>query len=325
MPRSGKHGYPLPVALYPPIEPFEEARLDVGQGHQIRYEQSGNPHGKPALFIHGGPGSGAGAAQRRFWDPQAYRIVLFDQRGCGGSTPYASLEANTTAHLVGDIERLRRHLGIDRWQLFGGSWGSALALAYAQAHPGRVTELVLRGVFLVRQEEIHWYYQDGCSRLFPDAWERFIAPIAPADRGDLVTAYYRHLTSDDPVVRRKAAVAWSGWEGRTSSLRMDPSVVAKVESPEFAEAFARIECHYFVHKGFFERDGQLLDELPRITHLPVTIVQGRYDVVCPPKTAWELHKAWPGSKLILVPDAGHSAHEPGIARALVAATNRYRH
>lgn len=323
MPRVARRGYPRPVSLYPPIEPFDGGYLEVGQGHRIRYEQCGNPHGKPALFVHGGPGGGTGPAQRRFWDPQVYRVVLFDQRGCGGSTPYASLEANTTAHLVADMERLRSHLGIERWQLFGGSWGSSLALAYAQAHPERVTELILRGVFLVRREEIRWYYQDGCSRIFPDAWERFLAPISPDERDDLVAAYYRRLTSDDPRVRRRAAVAWSGWEGRTSRLREDPAVVAKTEAPAFAEALARIECHYFVHGGFFERDGQLLEDVSRIAHLPATIVQGRYDVVCPPKSAWELHRAWPGSELVLVPDAGHSAAEPGIARALVAATDRY--
>ena len=312
------------MSLYPPIDPFDEGTLDVGQGHRVHYEQCGNPRGKPALFIHGGPGGGTSPAQRRFWDPAAYRIVLFDQRGCGRSTPYASLEANTTTHLVADMERLREHLGIERWQLLGGSWGSALALAYAQAHPARVSELVLRGVFLVRGEELRWYYGDGCNRLFPDAWEEFLAPIPREERDDLLGAYHRRLTSDDPATRRRAAVAWSRWEARTSRMRVAPELVAQATEPTFAEAFARIECHYFIHGGFLDADDALLRNVPRIAHLPATIVQGRYDVVCPPKSAFELHRAWPASRLVLVPDAGHSAFEPGIARALVAATDAYR-
>ena len=312
------------MPLYPEIEPFDEGLLDVGGPHRIHYEQAGNPDGKPALFVHGGPGGGTDATQRRFWDPEAYRVVLFDQRGCGQSEPHASLEANTTWDLVADMEKLRAHLGIERWQLFGGSWGSTLALAYAEAHPERVTELVLRGIFLCRAEEIRWYYQEGCSRLFPDAWEGFLAPIPEAERGDLVKAYYARLTSEDPEVRAAAARAWSGWEGRTSRLLPDASLVEKTETPHFADAFARIECHYFVNGGFFEEDAQLLRDGGRIAHLPGVIVQGRYDVVCPVKTAWELHRAWPKSELEIVPDAGHSALEPGITQALVKATDRFR-
>ncbi|MEM9073630.1 MAG: prolyl aminopeptidase [Myxococcota bacterium] len=310
------------MPLYPSLPAFDEGLLDVGDGHRIRYEQSGNPTGKPALFVHGGPGGGTDPAQRRFWDPDRYRIVLFDQRGCGGSTPHAHLEANTTAHLIADMERLRNALSIERWQLFGGSWGSTLALAYAEAHPDRVTELVLRGIFLARQEEVHWYYQHGCSRIFPDAWEGFLAPVAVEERDDLVGAYYKLLTSEDAEVRQRAAQAWSGWEGRTSRLLVDPQLVAKTESLHFAEAFARIECHYFVHDAFLEPN-QLLRDASRIAHLPCAIVQGRYDVVCPPKSAWELHKALPNSTLTIVPDAGHSAWESGIAEALVQATDTF--
>lgn len=311
------------MSLYPEIEPYDEGWLQVG-GHRVRYEQSGNPRGKPALFVHGGPGGGTDPTQRRFFDPDAYRIVLFDQRGCGRSEPFASLEENTTWHLVEDMETLRRHLGIERWQLFGGSWGSTLALAYAQTHPTRVTELVLRGIFLLREEEIRWFYQDGCSRIFPDAWQGFLEPIPEEERDDLVAAYHRRLTSADPSERARAAKAWSGWEGRTSRLLPDARLVAKTESPRFAEAFARIECHYFVNRGFFERDGQLLVDAHRLDGLPGVIVQGRYDVVCPPKSAWELHRAWRTSELHIVPDAGHSALEPGITQALVAATDRFR-
>ncbi len=312
------------MSLYPEIQPYDSGMLAVGGLHRIHYEQCGNPGGKPALFVHGGPGGGTDPSQRRFWDPEAYRVVLFDQRGCGRSTPYASLEENTTWDLVRDMEKLRAHLGVERWQVFGGSWGSTLALAYAQTHPDRVTELVLRGIFLVREEEVRWYYQGGCGRIFPDAWEKFLAPIPEAERGDLVAAYHARLTSDDDAVRGEAARAWSGWEGRTSRLIVDPKLIAKTESPRFAEAFARIECHYFTNHGFMDHDGQLLDDMPKIAHVPGVIVQGRYDVVCPPKSAWELHKKWPQSKLHIVADAGHSALEPGITKALVAATNKFR-
>lgn len=311
------------MPLYPELEPYAEGWLDVGDGHRVFYEESGNPKGKPALFVHGGPGGGSDAAQRRFWDPSRYRIVLFDQRGCGKSTPHASLDANTTPHLIADMEMLREHLAIPKWQLFGGSWGSTLALAYAEKHPERVSELILRGIFLVRDEEVRWYYQAGASRFFPEAFETFMAPIPDEERNDLVGAFHRRLTSDDEKVRLEAAKAWSIWEGSTSRLVPDPVLVARTSEPRFAEAFARIECHYFVNAGFLE-EGQLLRDVHRIRHLPGVIVQGRYDVVCPPKSAYDLSRAWPEAKRVMVDDAGHSAREPGIEAALVAATDGFR-
>lgn len=311
------------MALYPEIQPYDEGFLEVGDGHRVHYEQVGNPEGKPAVFVHGGPGGGTDPSQRRFWDPAAYRVVLFDQRGCGKSTPYANLEANTTPHLVADMEMLRKHLGIERWQVFGGSWGSTLSLAYAQAHPERVSELVLRGIFLVRKEEVRWYYQEGTSRIFPDAWEKFLAPIPKEERHDLVSAYHRRLTGDDAEERSRCAIAWSTWEGSTSRLVVDPRLVAKTGDAHFAEAFARIECHYFINEGFME-EGALLTNIARIAEIPGVIVQGRYDVVCAPKSAWELHRAWPKSKLVMCPTSGHSAMEPEITAALVAATDGFR-
>ena len=260
---------------------------------------------------------------RRFFHPGKYRVVLFDQRGCGKSTPHACLEENTTWDLVADVERLREHLGIARWQVFGGSWGSTLALAYAETHPERVTELVLRGVFLLRRKEIEWFYQEGASTLFPDAWEGYVGHIPEAERGDLVAAYHRRLTSDDPAVRLAAAKAWATWEGATSRLLPDPSLADSYAEDEFAVAFARIECHYFHNRGFFEVDGQLLRDVDRIRHVPGVIVQGRYDVVCPILSAWALHRAWPEADLVITPDAGHSAYEPSNSRALVAATDRF--
>jgi proline iminopeptidase len=310
--------------LYPEIEPYRTGRLRVSDLHEIYFEESGNPAGKPAIFVHGGPGGGTEPKQRRFFDPQAYRIVLFDQRGCGKSTPHACLEENTTWHLIADMEALREHLGIARWQVFGGSWGSTLSLAYAEKHPDRVTELVLRGIFLLRRQEIEWFYQRGAGVLFPDAWEGYLAPIPEAERGNLLMAYHRRLLSPDPEVRLSAAQAWSVWEGRTSCLLPNPELIAKTQGEEFALAFARIECHYFVNGGFFERDGQLLDEVPRIRHIPTVIVQGRYDVVCPMESAWALYRAFPEADLRVVPDAGHSAMEPGIVHELVEATDRFR-
>lgn len=309
--------------LYPPVEPFRTGRLGVDDLHQLYFEEVGARDGKPALFVHGGPGGGCDAVHRRFWDPARYRVVLFDQRGCGRSTPHASLERNTTWHLVADIERLREHLGIERWQVLGGSWGSTLALAYAQSHPERVSELVLRGVFLVRRREVQWYYQDGASRVFPDAWERFVEPIPVGERDDLVRAYYARLTGDDRDERLRCAQAWSVWEGSTSRLATDPDLVARTAEPKFADALARIECHYFVHGGFFERDGQLLEGIDLIRDIPVAIVQGRYDMVTPVDSAWSLHREWPQASFVIVPDAGHSALEPGIASALVEATDRF--
>jgi len=312
-------------SLYPPIRPYRRARLAVSSLHSLYFEESGNPRGKPVVFLHGGPGGGTTPAMRRFFDPRRYRIVLFDQRGCGRSRPHASLVDNTTWHLVEDIERLRAHLGIERWQVFGGSWGSTLALAYAQRHPQAVSELVLRGIFLLRRSELDWFYQHelGAAALFPDRWEQFLAPIPVRERTDMMRAYYRRLTSPRAAVRARAARAWSIWEGATSFLQASPSAVAKFDNPEFAAAFARIECHYFVNRGFLEREDQLLRDIPRIRNIPAVIVQGRYDVVCPLRSAWALHRAWPEAQLCVVPDAGHSAFEPGIARALVAATRRF--
>ena len=310
--------------LYPPLEPYDTGFLAVDPPHRIYYEQSGNPAGKPVIFIHGGPGGGTTPAMRRFFDPAAYRIILFDQRGCGHSTPHACLEHNTTWALVADMERLRGHLGITRWQLFGGSWGSALALAYAETHPQQVFELILRGIFTLRRWELEWFYQGGASALFPDAWEDYLAEIPETERSDMIAAYYRRLTSEDHALQLRAARAWSIWEARTSHLLIDQQQVESFGEDEFALAFARIECHYFMHRGFFKSDTELLDGVERIRHLPGVIVQGRYDVVCPLTTAWTLHQRWPESELVIVPEAGHSAFEPGITAALVAATERYR-
>ena len=311
--------------LYPPVKAYRTGRLRVSDLHEIYFEESGNQQGKPAVFLHGGPGGGTDPKMRRFFDPARYRIVLFDQRGCGKSRPHAELRQNTTWDLVEDIERLREHLGIERWLVFGGSWGSTLALAYAQKHPVRVTELVLRGIFLLRRWELEWFYQNsgGAAALFPDLWEQYLEPIPPAERSDLMRAYYARLTSEDPAVRAGAARAWSGWEGATSYLRTSKQYVAKFAAGAYAEAFARIECHYFVHGGFFRSDAQLLEDVGRIRHIPAVIVQGRYDVVCPMRSAWDLHRAWPEADLRIVPDAGHSAFERGNLHELVSATDRF--
>ncbi|HET6432160.1 prolyl aminopeptidase [Dyella sp.] len=309
--------------LYPEIEPFDSGFLKVSPLHTLYYEQSGNPNGKPVVFLHGGPGGGVNGKCRRFFDPALYRIVLFDQRGCGKSTPHAELTDNTTWDLVADIERLRQHLAIDRWQVFGGSWGSTLALAYAETHPDRVTELVLRGIFMLRRSELEWFYQKGCDALYPDAWETYLGAIPEAERGDLMSAYHRRLTSDGAATRIAAARAWSVWEGATSFLWQDQGHIDSSAEDEFALAFARIECHYFVHGGFFEHDDQLLRNVGRIRNIPATIVQGRYDVVCPIRSAWDLHRAWPEADLRIVQDAGHSAFEPGILHELVEATDRF--
>ena len=309
--------------LYAPVAPYDTGRLSVSPVHELYFEQSGNPDGKPVVFLHGGPGAGSNPAVRRFFDPAKYRIVVFDQRGCGQSTPHASLEDNTTAHLVADIEGLREHLGIERWQVFGGSWGSTLALNYAQTHPDRVTELVLRGVFLLRPTELRWFYQHGASQLFPDYWEDYIAPIPEAERDDLIQAHYRRLTGDDYDARMASARAWSVWEGVTSNLLVSEAAVGRFQSDDFALAMARIEAHYFVNGGFMDTPSQLLDNIDSIRDIPAVIVQGRYDVVCPPRTAWELHQAWPEADFRLVPDAGHSAFEPGIVDELIQATDRF--
>ena len=309
--------------LYPPVEPFNSGSLPVSPLHTLYYEQVGNPAGRKAVFLHGGPGGGIQPEYRQYFDPERWHVALFDQRGCGKSTPHAELRENTTWDLVADIERLREKLGIDRWVVFGGSWGSTLALAYAETHPERCLGLILRGIFLLRRQELLWFYQEGASALFPDAWDEYLKPIPEAERGDLMSAYHRRLTSPDPAVRREAAKAWSVWEASTSRLLPDPSLVERFGGDEFADAFARIECHYFVHGAFLRTATQLLDDLTRIAHLPGVIVQGRYDVVCPATSAWALHKRWPGSRLAIVPDAGHSMKEPGITSALVEATDAF--
>ena len=311
--------------LYPPLAPYRRGRLRVSPIHELYFEESGNPEGKPAVFLHGGPGGAVSAGMRRFFNPRKYRIILFDQRGCGRSRPHASLVDNTTWHLVADIEALREHLLIKRWQVFGGSWGSTLALAYAQRHPERVTELVLRGIFLLRRSELHWFYQDplGAASLFPDLWEQYCEPIPRAERGDMMAAYYRRLTSRSAAVRVRAARAWSVWEAATSYLQAGKAAIAKFDDADYAAAFARIECHYFVNGGFLKDEDQLLRDVRRIRHIPGVIVQGRYDVVCPARSAWDLHRAWPEADLQLVGDAGHSAFEPGNSRSLVAATDRF--
>ncbi len=310
--------------LYPELEPYRIGRLKVSEIHEIHFEESGNPDGKPAIFVHGGPGGGCTPTHRRYHDPEAYRIITFDQRGCGKSTPYASLVDNTTWHLIADMEAIRTHLDIPKWQVFGGSWGSTLGVTYAQTHPERVSELVLRGIFMLRRSELLWFYQEGASHIFPDAWENYVAAIPEVERGDLISAYYRRLTSDDDNTRKAAARAWSVWEGSTSYLIQNPDHIAHAGEDDFAVAFARIECHYFVNGGFFEVDGQILRDVDRIRQIPGVIVQGRYDVVCPMRSAWELHKAWPESTLHVVADSGHSANEPGIVDQLIRATDQFR-
>ncbi len=313
--------------LYPEIEPYESGMLDVGDGQQIYWELCGNPGGKPVVFLHGGPGAGSSANHRRLFDPARYRIVVFDQRNCGRSTPHASapeadLSLNTTWHLVADIERLREHLGVDRWQVFGGSWGTALALAYAENHRERVTELIVRGIFTLRRSELLWFYQEGASHVYPEWWERFVAPVACDDRHDLMAAYHRLLTDPDPAVHGPAAVAWTTWEANGITLIHDAGLVAEMAVPSYALAFARIENHYFVNGGWMD-DGQLLAGAGVLEGIPGVIVQGRYDMCTPAVTAWDLHHAWPGSAVVMVPDAGHAFNEPGIRTALLDATDRY--
>lgn len=309
--------------LYPEIEPRASGKLQVSDVHRIYWEESGNPEGKPVVFLHGGPGGGTEPKHRRFFDPEVYRIVLFDQRGCGKSTPHASLVDNTTWHLVSDIEALREHLGIERWQVFGGSWGSTLALAYAQRHPERVTEMVLRGIFTFAPDEMDWFYRTGTRVLFPDAYDDFLAAIPPDERDDIIAAYHRRLVGEDPRLREAAARAWSMWECRVATLLQDADLVAHCEDASFTFAFARIECHYFVNRGFLDRDGQLLEDAHRLANIPGVIVHGRYDVVTPLKNAWDLKKRWPAADLRIIPDAGHAMTEPGIIHELVMATRRF--
>ncbi len=308
--------------LYPPIEPYEDHYLPVSDLHTIHYEECGNPAGRPVLFVHGGPGGGIEAIYRRYFNPRQYRVILVDQRGSGKSTPHAELQENTIQDLIADMERVREDTGVERWMVFGGSWGSTLGLAYAQAHPDRVTELILRGIFLCRDEEIHWFYQDGASHIFPDRWEKFLAPIPIEERGDMLQAYYRRLTGDDAAARLEAAKAWSVWEGSNCKLLYDEKAAAKYAEDDFSLAFARIESHYFVNHAFLE-EGQLLRDVSKIRHIPGVIVQGRYDIVCPMTSAWDLHKAWPEAELHVIPTAGHSITEPGIVDKLIEATDRF--
>ncbi|MHB8744985.1 MAG: prolyl aminopeptidase [Gammaproteobacteria bacterium] len=308
--------------LYPPVEPFARYHLAADTTHELYGEECGNPQGLPVLFLHGGPGAGCEFYHRRFFDPQRYRIVLFDQRGCGLSTPHAELQGNDTQALIADIEMIRRHLGIERWVVFGGSWGSTLALVYAQAYPRQVLGLVLRGVFLCRPADIHWFYQDGASHVFPDYWEDYLRPIPEAERAALVAAYYRRLTGADEVARLAAAKAWSLWEGRTATLRPSTAVVDHFGSAHTALSLARIECHYFMHDCFLQPD-QILRDAPRLADIPGIIVHGRYDMVCPIDQAFALQRAWPQARLYVIGDAGHSATEPGITAALVRATDHF--
>ncbi|MES2504927.1 MAG: prolyl aminopeptidase [Myxococcota bacterium] len=309
--------------MYPEIEPFDTFELPVSDIHTLYVEQSGNPNGKPIVFVHGGPGGGTEPKQRRYFDPKKWRIILFDQRGCGKSKPFSCLEQNTTWDLVADMEKIREKLQIKQWHVLGGSWGSTLALAYAETHPEKVLGLILRGIFLVRRSEINWFYQFGASELYPDAWEDFLAPIPAAERGNLVEAYHRRLTHSDEKVVLEAAKAWSTWEGRTSKLIPDLKFISHYESPDFAHAFARIECHYFKNEGFFEEDGWLLKNASKIAHIPTVIVQGRYDMPCPVRSAYDLSKVLPLAQLQIIQDAGHSAGEPGITEALLDATDRF--
>jgi proline iminopeptidase len=309
--------------LYPAIEPYRTGMLKVSEIHTLYFEESGNPNGQPVIFLHGGPGGGTEPTYRRFFDPKHYRIILFDQRGSGKSTPHAELRENTTWDLVDDIERIREHLGIDRWMVFGGSWGSTLALAYCETHHERVTHIILRGIFMLRKSEVDWFYQFGASEIFPDFWEEYLKPIPESERGDMVTAYYKRLTGEDHKIQLEAARAWSIWEASTSKLLVDPGLVDKMGDDNFAIAFARIECHYFINHGFME-EGRLLRHVGNIRHIPTVIVQGRYDVVCPIRSAWDLHRAFPEAKLLISPTSGHSQLEKENLSALVEAADGFR-
>ncbi|MFM2282265.1 MAG: hypothetical protein RLZZ444_4496 [Pseudomonadota bacterium] len=308
--------------LYPEIEPYETGFLDTGDGHRVYWERSGTKGAKPAVFLHGGPGGGISPKHRRLFDPNLYDVMLFDQRGCGKSTPHASLDSNTTWHLVADIERLRILMGVEKWQVFGGSWGSTLALAYAETHPERVSELVVRGIYTLTRAELAWYYQFGVSEMFPDKWERFLAPIAEAERGDMMAAYHRRLTGEDRAVQIAAAKAWSLWEGETITLLPEPETSGGFGEDNFALAFARIENHFFMNAGWLD-EGQLLRDAHKLADIPGTIVHGRYDMPCPLKYAWALHKAWPKAEFRLIEGAGHAYSEPAILDALIEATDRY--
>jgi len=310
--------------FYPVIEPFNKGFLKVSEIHNIYYEEVGNPKGKPVVFLHGGPGGGVSPDHRRYFDPAVYRIVLFDQRGAGQSTPCAELRENTTWDLVGDTEKIRELLKIDKWIVFGGSWGSTLALAYAITHPEKVKGLILRGIFLCRPSEIKWFYQEGASQIFPDVWDEYLKVIPENERHDLVAAYHKRLTHENRDIRLQAAKAWSKWEAATSRLYMDANAVDEFEDPDFALSFARIECHYFTNNAFFKTNNWLLENIEKIRHIPGFIVQGRYDVVCPARSAWDLHKAWPEAKFNIIADSGHAASEPGTRSALIRAADEFR-
>ena len=312
------------LTMFPEIQPYTTYRVRVSPLHDLYVEEVGNPQGQPALFLHGGPGAGLSDNHRRFFDPQHYRVILFDQRGSGKSTPHASLEENTTWDLVEDIEKIRKRLGISKWIVFGGSWGSTLALAYSETYPEAVSGLILRGIFLCRPEEIQWFYQKGCDLIFPDLWEDYVRPIPRSERGDMIAAYYRRLTHPDEQVRQEAALAWSRWEGSTVKLIPDPEVIAHFSEIEMAISIARIECHYFINNCFFTQEDQLVRDVSRIRAIPGVIVHGRYDVVCPVKNAWDLHKVWPESHLEMIRDAGHAVDEPGITDALIRATESFK-
>jgi proline iminopeptidase len=309
--------------LYPEIEPFNEFQLQVSDLHTIHIEESGNPEGKPVIFLHGGPGGGIEPIYRQYFNPKKWRIIIFDQRGCGRSTPHAELSENTTWDLVADIEKIREYLNIKKWAVFGGSWGSTLSMSYAIKHPSRCKALILRGIFMLRKKEINWFYQQGASYIYPDAWEYYLAPIPVNERGDLVAAYYKRLTSFDHKVRIVAAKAWSIWEASTSKLFQSDDYLHHFEESSVAEAFARIECHYFTNCGFFDTDEWLLDNVDKIRHIPTVIVQGRYDMVCPIISAWDLHQKFPEADFEIIQDAGHSMTEVGIANKLVEYTDKY--
>jgi len=306
--------------LYPPIEPFDQRMIDVGQGHRVYMEQSGNPTGIPVIILHGGPGGGCSPAMRRYFDPKTYRVILFDQRGCGRSRPYASVTDNTTWHLVDDIEKIRKLLEIDTWMVFGGSWGATLSLVYAQTHPDRTSYLILRGVFLMTKAEIDWFYGGGAGKFWPETWARFVAPIPDGERDDMVAAYHRRLFSGDLREEVRFGRAWSAWENALASIH---SSGMSGESPgDYARAFARLENHYFINNGFLEYDGQILSNMGKISHIPGVIVQGRYDMICPPTSAWRINELWPAAELKMVRNAGHALSEPGISAELVRVMDR---
>ena len=311
------------MELFPNIEPFNTFYLPVSDLHTIYVEESGNKNGKPVIFLHGGPGGGVDPKYRRYFNPDKWRIIMFDQRGCGKSTPFAELKENTTWDLVDDIEKIRNHLSIDRWVIYGGSWGSTLSLAYSQTYPDSCKALILRGIFLVRKKEIHWFYQEGASKIFPDDWQSFIAPIPIEKRDNLLEAYYNLLIGKDSSKKIEAAKAWSTWEGSTVRLIQDKDFIGDFSDEKFAEAFARIESHYFMNNAWFDSDNHLIENVDKIRHIPAVIVHGRYDVICPVENAWELHQAWPESELHIIPDAGHSIFEEGIKDKILEYTEKF--